>query len=626
MDTPSSAARTSRPSAPPGSTLDPVLEYRDGVRRTWSGAAVDEKRTRVVQLPYSEKDVLFRLGSYDVLAELGHGGMGTVYRGYSLRLGRPVAIKVFSPRRRANEIDLLRFQNEVMLAARLRHPNIVAVHDSGEDEGRPFYVMDVVESGSLATRIKKSPELPRSLIAAVAKTARALHFAHEKGIVHRDIKPDNILLGENDEPFVTDFGIAKDLIAAPDLTREGRALGTPFYMPPEQANGEIQHIGPHSDVYALGATLYHVLAGRPPFQRSGGGDDEFVVLARILNEEPKPPSRVARAWAGREIPPDLETICLKAMEKEAARRYPTALAFANDLQAFLDGDVISARPASALERVQKKIRRNRVAWASAVAVTLVLAMLVAAFGALSIESVRRTNDSLVEKSKADALHQAATVERAIRLNMLMGRADQARALMQLLNQTPEAGEIKVVRTDRQLAYTDPATRLRVQKWLNTPGVTEKIKREHPELEGAIDMLQRVAFPKIDAAPNEPQTVQVDKVPWNRALLTGQPQHYTEVRGDEPYLVVLWPIENRAECKVCHSDPSGDSYANDPVRAVLVVRRSQAEVVRTVRENEKSTLRVGALTAGAFVALILLFGRVLGFRARRDPYGAVPPKA
>jgi len=611
---------------PRSATLDPVLEYRDGVRRTWSGAAAgDEKRARVVQLPYSAKEILFRVGPYDVLTELGRGGMGTVYKGYSLRLARYVAIKIFSPRRRANEIDLLRFQNEVMLAARLRHPNIVVVHDSGEDDGRPYYVMDLIEDGSLANRIEKTETIPRSLLLALVKTARALHFAHEKGIVHRDIKPDNILIGEGDEPFVTDFGIAKDLIAAPDLTREGRALGTPFYMPPEQANGEIQHIGAHSDVYALGATLYHVIAGRPPFQRSGG-DDEFVVLARILNEDPKPPSRVARAWAHREIPLDLETICLKAMEKEAARRYPTALAFANDLQAFLDGDEISARPASALERLQKRIRRNRVAWLSGVAVMLVLATLLASFGALSIESVRRTNESLVEKSRTDALHQAATLERAIRVNMLMGRADQARALMLLLNQAPDAGEIKVVRTDRQLAYTDPATRLRVQKWLNTPGVTEKIKRDHPDMESAVDVLQRVAFPKIDAAANAPETVSVEKEPWNRALLTGQPQHYSEVRGGTPYLVVLWPIENRTECRVCHSDPSGDSYANDPVRAVLLVRRSQAEVVRTVSENEKSTVRVGALTAGAFLVLIFFFARVLGFRPRRDPFGAVPRKS
>ncbi len=574
-----------------------------------------------VRASYAPTDVLFKLGAYDVLEELGRGGMGTVYRAYSPRLSRFVAIKVFTPRRRANEIDLLRFQNEVMLAGRLQHPNVVSVFDSGEDEGKPYYVMELIEGGSLGDLIEESSALPRRALEALVKVARALHFAHEKGVVHRDIKPDNILLRREDEPCVTDFGIAKDLIDAPGLTREGRALGTPFYMPPEQANGEVQHIGPHSDVYALGATLYHVLAGRPPFQRrSGGGEEEFVVLARILNEDPTPPSRLAARF-GRTIPRDLETICLKAMEKEAARRYPSAAALGDDLARFLDGDVIVARPASALEKLRVRVRRNRAAWLGGVAVALVLATLLAAFGALAVDSMKRTNASLVEKSRTEALHQAATLERAIRVNMLQGRADQARALMQLLNQSPEAGEIKVVRTDRQLAYTDPSTRDRVQKWLNSPGVIAKIAKEHPDMLPAVDVLQRVAFPRIDAATTAAETVLVEKEPWNRALLTAKPQHYEELRSGTPYLVVLWPIENSRECRVCHSDPAGDSYANDPVRAVLVVRRSQAEVVRTLQENERATLRVGALTAVAFVVLIFFFGRVLGFRPRRDPFAA-----
>lgn len=576
---------------------------------------------RAVRASYAPSDVLFKLGAYDVLEELGRGGMGTVYRAFSPRLSRFVAIKVFTPRRRAHEIDLLRFQNEVMLAGRLQHPNIISVFDSGEDDGKPYYVMELIEGGSLGDLIEESGALPRRALEALVKVARALHFAHEKGVVHRDIKPDNILLRAGDEPCVTDFGIAKDLIDAPGLTREGRALGTPFYMPPEQANGEVQHIGPHSDVYALGATLYHVLAGRPPFQRrSSGGEEEFVVLARILNEDPTPPSRLAARF-GRELPRDLETICLKAMEKEAARRYASAAALGDDLARFLDGDVIAARPASALEKLRVRLRRNRAAWLGGVAVALVLATLLAAFGALAIDGMKRTNASLVEKSRTEALHQAATLERAIRVNMLQGRADQARALMQLLNQTPEAGEIKVVRTDRQLAYTDPSTRDRVQKWLNSPGVIAKIAKEHPDMLPAVDVLQRVAFPRIDASTTAAETVKVEKEPWNRALLTAKPQHYEERRDGTPYLVVLWPIENSRECRVCHSDPSGDSYANEPVRAVLVVRRSQAEVVRTLQENERATLRVGALTAVAFVVLIFFFGRVLGFRPRRDPFAA-----
>lgn len=559
---------------------------------------------------------MFRLGSYDVLEELGRGGMGTVYKAYAPKLGKLVALKVFSPRRKANEIDLLRFRNEVMLSARLRHPNIVAVFDSGDEDGHPFYAMELIEGGSLAARIRPSKDVPRELVQVLAKTARALDFAHRKGIVHRDVKPDNVLLHDNLEPCVTDFGIAKSLLEAPELTREGRALGTPYYMPPEQANGELANLGPHSDVYALGATLYHVIAGRPPFSRRGGGDDEFVVLARILNEEPARPSKIAEAWCGRRVSPDLETICLKAMEKEAQRRYPSAAAFADDLQRFLEGELITARPSTPLERLQKRLRRNRNAWVLAAVFVGVLATLIVAFSALSIDSVKRTNASLVEKSRSEALHQAATLERAIRVNMLQGRADQARALMQMLNQTPEAGEIKVVRTDRKLAYTDPSTRDRVQKWLAMPGTIDKIKREHPDMLPAVDVLKQVAFPRIDAATTPAEVVEVDKEPWNRALQTGKPQHYTEQRGDAPYLVVLWPIENKGECRVCHTDPNPDGYADDPVRAVLIVRRSQAEVVRTVRDNERSTFRVGVLTTGAFLVLMLVAGRVLG-GSRRD---------
>jgi hypothetical protein len=308
------------------------------------------------------------------------------------------------------------------------------------------------------------------------------------------------------------------------------------------------------------------------------------------------------------------------MEKEARRRYPSAAPFADDLRRYLDGELITARPASPLERLQERLRRNRTAWVLAAVFVGVLATLIVAFSALSIDSVERTNASLVEKSRSEALGQAATLEKAIRVNMMQGRADQARALMRMLNQTPEAGEIKVVRTDRKLAYTDPSTRDRVQKWLAMPGTLDKIRREHPDMLPAVDVLQRVAFPRIDAATTPPEAVEVEKEPWNRALQTGKPQHYTEQGPDAPYLVVLWPIENKEQCRVCHTDPTADGYADDPVRAVLIVRRSQAEVVRTVRDNERSTFRVGVLTAGAFLVLMIVAARVLG--GPRRNFGSV----
>lgn len=614
-----------RISAAPRTTRDAVMEYRDGIRLSMTGvpASGEPGRVRKVQVPYKSTDVLFRLASHDLLEEIGRGGMGSVYRAYSLKLFRFVAIKILSPRKSASEIDLLRFHNEVMLTARLKHANIVPVYDSGEDSGQQYFVMELMEGGSIARFVEdRSRELPKEIVPIVVKIARALHFAHQKGIVHRDIKPDNILLDAEGEPAISDFGIAKSMAETSTLTREGRAIGTPYYMPPEQANGELEAIGPRSDVYALGATLYHLTCGKPPFS----GPNEFVVLAQIVNREPPSPSRVARETMGREIPADLETICLKAMEKEASKRYPSAAAFADDLQRFLDGDVILARRAGALERLQKKVRRNRSAMLGALATLAVLITLIAGFGALAIDSVARTNRALSDKALNDALEQAATLERAIRVNMMQGRADLARALMQQLNSAPERGQVQVVRTDRQVAYTDPETRKKVQEYLADPTVLDRIKRDSPDMVPAIEVLRSVAFPSIDRHMAPPELVAVDKDAWSRALLSGKPQHYLEERQGTPWMVVLWPIENSGECRVCHSgllEPH--TYATvDPVRAVVVVRRSRAELVRTLNENRASTIRVGTLTAVALLGLMFLFYRVLGVRPKGPQFGASRP--
>jgi hypothetical protein len=614
------AEATARSPGATRSTRDPIVEYRDGVRLTSSGAPISGETARSikVQLPYKSSDVLFRIASHEVTQELGRGGMGSVYRAYSLKLFRFVAIKVFAPRRTASEIDLIRFHNEIMLTARLKHRNIVPVYDSGEDQGQQYFVMELMEGGSLAPLLEnRDRELPRQIVPIVVKVARALHFAHQKGIVHRDIKPDNILLDGEGEPAIGDFGIAKSLEESPGLTREGRAIGTPFYMPPEQANGELLHIGPHSDVYALGATLYHLLCGRPPFS----GPNEFVLLANIVNKEAPSPAKIALETMGRTIPVDLETICLKAMEKEAAKRYASAAAFADDLQRFLDGQAIQARPVGMLERTQKALQRNRSAMLAALATLLVLIVLVAAFGALSIDSVARNDRTLSQKALHDALDQAATLERAIRVNMLQGRADLSRALMQQLNTNPDSGQVQVVRTDRQVAYTDPETRKRVQQYLADPGVLERIRRDAPDMLPAIDVLRTVAFPSIDRHTKSPELVQVDKEAWSQTLLTGKPQHYTEDRSGTPWMVVLWPIESSSECRTCHGGGEREPYAvRDPVRAVVVIRRSNADLARTLKENRAATIRVGAITAGALLGLMVLFSRVLGMRPKPPQFG------
>jgi hypothetical protein len=483
--------------------------------------------------------------------------------------------------------------------------------------------MEFVDGGSLV-RYTKGPKgaIPDELVPMIAKTARALDFAHKKGVVHRDVKPDNVLIDAEGEPYISDFGIAKSMVEAPDLTRDGKALGTPFYMPPEQANGELAAVGPRSDVYSLGATLYHVLTGAPPFD----APTELLLLAAIVNKEPAPPARVAKQVLGREIPADLATICLKAMEKEAVRRYESAGAFADDLDRFLAKDVIAARPAGAVERAQKALRRNRSFMFGALATALVIVTLVTAFGVLALDSVSRSSQSLVEFGYQDALHEAATVERAIRVNMLEGRADQARLLMQQLGTVPGGSQIQVVRTDRKLAYTDTTTRDVVKTNLADPGVIERIKHDHPEMIPNIETLKAAAFPNIERNPGAPALIELDKVAWRQALLTGQPQRYTETSKSGTNTVVLWPIANSDQCRVCHSTPEKDAYGYDPIRAVLVVRRSQDDVLKVVKENRNSTLRIGAATAGALVLLMIFFYRVLGIRPRPEKFGMSSSKS
>ncbi|MGZ3474900.1 MAG: serine/threonine protein kinase, partial [Polyangiales bacterium] len=531
-------------------------------------------------------------------------------------------VKVLSPGRTASEVDRARFETEVMLAARLKHPNVVSVFDAGEDDGRPYIVMELVPGGSLARWVGDPKIETRAIVKVVAKLARALQAAHEKGIVHRDLKPDNVLLDEAGEPCLTDFGIAKSLFDRQDLTREGRPIGTVQYMSPEQANGELAHIGPLSDVYGLGATLYHLLAGRSPFT----GANDLVVMAKIVGNDPHPPSRHARELLHREIPLDLDTICLKALEKQASRRYASAGAMAEDLERFLEGEAISARPLGPIEKATQMLRRNRAAMVSSFAAMTVVAVLFGALAAVALEGVARSNRALVDRGLQDALHQAATLERAIRVNMLQGRADQARALMRQLNSDPAAGEIRVVRTDRQLAYVDHETRKQVQAYLDRPDVVEKIRKEFPTMLPAIDDLRRVAFPKIDQVTGSPAMVTVRNEEWNKTLITGKAQHYEETLAGTPYMVVLWPVVTAPECEVCHGEVGNDAYRGvERVRAVLVVRRSQADLAKTLHENRIAAVRVGAVTAVTMILLMIFFSRVLGIRPRAEVFGAVGKK-
>ncbi|MBI3723858.1 tetratricopeptide repeat protein [bacterium] len=308
-----------------------------------------------------------RFGRFILLTELGRGGMGVVHRAWDDRLRRIVALKTILPGSDLSSGAVARFRREAEAVARLRHPNIVSVHEAGELDGRHYIAMDFVAGRSLAQKLAPPSKLPLNrALESLRDVARAVHYAHEQGVVHRDLKPANVLLDASDRPFVLDFGLASIQGSRTKLTKTGAAMGTPAYMPPEQADGA--KTDERSDVYSLGATLYHVLTGRPPFS----GPSEVAVIASVLTKDPVPPGVLNRRAAG-----DLETITLKSLEKEPEKRYATARAFADDLDRYLAGEPIAARPTGRLGRARRWVRRNRL-----LAVALSLVVLVGTSSAL----------------------------------------------------------------------------------------------------------------------------------------------------------------------------------------------------------------------------------------------------
>lgn len=378
------------PKAAPGLCAACMLEF--GLNTTGSEMS-----------PASGSDSESQFGDYELLGEIAHGGMGVVYRARQRSLGRIVALKTILAGRWARPEDVARFRLEAEAAAHLKHPNIVAIHEVGECDGQPFFSMDYIEGHSLSTKLREGP-LPAAQAARyVEKIARAVHYAHEHGVLHRDLKPSNILLDAQDEPHITDFGLAKRLtdseLAAPEaaqLTLSGQVLGTPSFMPPEQAAGHREQMGPRSDVYSLGAILYHLLTGRPPFV----GADVHTVLAQVIGSEVLTPRLLNPA-----LPRDLETIALKCLEKDPARRYASALALAEDVARHLNHEPIHAAPPSAIYRARKFVRRHRVGVAVAACFVLVLlsATVVSTMYRFQAEHER---DQAVQARNAEAAERA----------------------------------------------------------------------------------------------------------------------------------------------------------------------------------------------------------------------------
>jgi tRNA A-37 threonylcarbamoyl transferase component Bud32 len=274
------------------------------------------------QQPATASQTLPTIPGYEIVEELGRGGMGVVYKARQIKLNRFVALKMILSGEFAGPDALARFRTEAEAVARLQDPNIVQIYEVGEVGGRPFFSLEYLEGGSLADKLDGTPLRSRKAADLVEEVARAIHAAHKKGIVHRDLKPANVLLAADGTPKVADFGLAKQLGQEQGHTQSGAIMGTPSYMAPEQAAGKSKDIGPAADVYALGAILYELITGRPPFKAATPLD----TVLQVLGTEPVPPSRLQP-----KVPRDLETICLKCLEKQPGKRYASALALAKEL-------------------------------------------------------------------------------------------------------------------------------------------------------------------------------------------------------------------------------------------------------------------------------------------------------
>jgi len=288
-------------------------------------------------------------GSYELLEEIGRGGMGVVYKARQEGLDRIVAIKMILASHLASPEHVRRFQIEAKAAAGLRHPHIVHIHDVGQFHGQHYFTMEYVEGVSLAQRIAQEPVEIETALRLLEKVARAVGHLHRHGVVHRDLKPSNILLDEDGVPYVTDFGLAKVFLPGSEMTATGVIAGTPSYMAPEQAAGRSREVGPACDIYSLGAILYELLTGRPPFREANPLD----TLVQVLDVEPTLPRRL-----NPRIPRALELISMKCLAKSPGDRYPSADDLADDLERFLKGEEIAARPPNLAQRVWSWTRRE----------------------------------------------------------------------------------------------------------------------------------------------------------------------------------------------------------------------------------------------------------------------------
>jgi serine/threonine-protein kinase len=481
----------------------------------------DPSRDAGLRAPPSPEVELPRIPGYAFEAVLGRGGMGIVYKARHLRLNRTVAIKMLLAGAYAGPLERERFLKEAEAVAGLRHPGIVQVHDMGEHDGRPYFTMEYVEGGSLAQKLMGTPQCVHYAADCVATLAEAVQAAHQSGIVHRDLKPANILLQRKLEipilhshlvnphsgslsptpssdldcrisdfdPKIVDFGLARHFERDSGLTLSGARVGTPSYMAPEQALGKTHTIGPSADIYALGAVLYELLTGRPPFRGVTPTETEL----QVIHHDPVPPSRL-----NPRVPRDLETICLKCLEKDAARRYATAAALADDLRRLEKGLAINARRVRWPEKLWRWCRRKPAAAAFIATALALIGMAVAGARSLELRRVERREETArqVEAVRA-ALQKAADLQQE-------GRWPEARAVLDGAQRLlADSAAIDLVeRVNRERTNTDMVARLEeIRLLLSGGGRIQKLGPLAPEILYA-DAFRNYGMPLLTLEPAE----------------------------------------------------------------------------------------------------------------------------